>query len=342
MKRQRMVLVAFVTFLAATFVALATASSAMADEYKYTVRVFPGNRGELDANPVVVEVSKGESINLFDIATAKVTDDKYVQTGFRMAGTDTLRGDGNIPGIEEDMDFVVAYGVKADTVPYTVQFVEYETGKELAEPKTYYGKIGDKPVASYEYIEGYRPRYLAITGTLHADQENVWTFEYIPLAEGETIVTTTTTTNTTYVTRPAANNEAATTGGGTTNTVETITTEEGGGTEGATTTTPTTTTDQGTEGAAGTEGTQGAEGTQGTEGTAGNENAAPETQEILDLDTPLAGPNSSSQNGEKVTGEASLLSHPPLIAAGAVILAAAAGLIIFFITRKKEAVDEEE
>ena len=333
MKRLRVVSVAFAALLATLFVTLAAASPAKADDFKYTVRVFQGNRGEFAEDPVVVHVSPGERLNLYDVATAKITDDRYVQTGFRVSGADTLNGTGEIPGVGEDMDFVVAYGVKSNTVPYTLKFVEYSTGKELAQSKTYYGKVGEKPVAAYEHIEGYRPRYLAITGTLQEGEDNVWTFEYIPLAEGETIVTTTTTTNTTYTTTPA---------GGTT--TETVTTEGGGGTEGGTTTTTTTTGGGANQGAAGTEGNQGTQGTEGTEGAqapAGGEEEAPQTQEILDLDTPLAGPD-SAQNGKKIAGEASLLFHPPVIAAGAVILAAAAGLIIFFVTRKKEATDEEE
>lgn len=322
MKRRLSIAAAFGTLLAVAFTALLVVTPALADNYQYTVRVFPGNRGTLSPDPVTVKVDKGGSVNLYDIATAKVTDPKYVQIGFRKSGDDELLGNGVVNRISEDMDYVVAYGVEAETVQYTVRFVEYQTGKELAASRTYYGRIGEKPVAAYEYIEGYRPRYLAITGTLREGEENVWTFEYVPLAEGETFVTTTTNTSTTYVDTPAATQgtttTAAATGAGTTTAGQTE-----GTTEGA---------------AAGTTEGQAAAGS-----TAQNpgEGAAPQTQEILDLDTPLAGPDANKATG-KIGNEASLLSSPAIIAAIAVVAAAAAGLIFFLIKLKKDKAKNEE
>ena len=322
MKRRLSIAAAFGTLLAVAFTALLVVTPALADNYQYTVRVFPGNRGTLSPDPVTVKVDKNGSVNLYDIATAKVTDPKYVQIGFRKSGDDELLGNGVVNRISEDMDYVVAYGVEAETVQYTVRFVEYQTGKELAASRTYYGRIGEKPVAAYEYIEGYRPRYLAITGTLREGEENVWTFEYVPLAEGETFVTTTTNTSTTYVDTPAATQgtttTAAATGAGTTTAGQTE-----GTTEGA---------------AAGTTEGQAAAGS-----TAQNpgEGAAPQTQEILDLDTPLAGPDANKATG-KIGNEASLLSSPALIAAIAVVAAAAAGLIFFLIKLKKDKAKNEE
>lgn len=322
MKRRLSMAAALGTLLAVAFTALLVATPALADNYQYTVRVFPGNRGTLSSDPVTVKVDKGGSVNLYDIATAKITDSKYVQTGFRKSGSDELLGNGVINGIAEDMDYVVAYGVEANSVQYTVRFVEYETGRELASSRAYYGKVGDKPVAAYEYIEGYRPRYLAITGTLRAGEENVWTFEYIPLAEGETIVTTTTNTTTSYVDTPAATQgttTAAATGAGTTTAGQTE-----GTTEGA---------------AAGTTEGQAAAGS-----TAQNpgEGAAPQTQEILDLDTPLAGPDSQKGAGIIINGEALMLTTPAIVAGGAIIAAAAAGLVFFIIKLKKGKKDDEE
>ena len=340
MKRRPSLFVALAALLSAAFVALAMVTPAQAEDYKYTVRVFPGNRGTLSADPVVQEVPKGGSVNLYDIATAKITDAKYVQTGFRVSGTDKLiGGNGQINGISEDMDFVVAYGVEANMVSYTLKFVEYQTGRELAESKTYYGKAGEKPVAAYEYIEGYRPLYLSITGTLKAGEENVWTFEYVPLAEGETIVTTTTNTNTTVTTTP----------GPTTTTTETV----GGGetvptttTTGATTTGGAAATTEGGAAAAGTEGAAagGAAATEGQPaGTEGGENAQPATQEILDLDTPLAGPDAGAASGaSKVGNEASMLTSPAIIAAIAVVGAAATGLILYVTKFKKDKAEDEE
>lgn len=299
MKRRLSVGVALATLLATIGTVLAMATPALAD-YGYTVRVFPGNRGKFSTDIVSVTVPKGDNLNLYDIATATITDDRYVQTGFRQSGTDTLLGNGQINGVTEDMDFVVAYGVEANIVSYRLEYVEYGTGKELAQPKTYYGKEGDKPVVAYEYIEGYRPRYLAITGTLHKDEENVWTFEYIPLAEGETAQSTTSTTR--YVDQPTES-ETATAGGA----------------------------DAGTTG-----GTN-----QNTNATAEETTTAedaPPTQEILDLDTPLAGPDS----GRGILGsDALLLSAPAMIASGCIGVAVIAGLVFFFVKRRKAKQDAE-
>ena len=334
MKRRTSLFVAFATLLSAVLVALAMATPARADDYKYTVRVFSGNRGTLSSDPVVKTFSKGESVNLYDIATATITDDKYVQTGFRLSGTDKLiGGNGTISGISEDMDFVVAYGVEGDLVSYTLRFVEYQTGRELAASRTYYGRAGDKPVAAFEYIEGYRPLYLAITSTLQAGEENVWTFEYVPLAEGETFVTTTTNTTTTVVPAPGTTTTYTTEAGTAGTTAEGAaagTTAEGGAAG---------TTAEGGAAAATTEGGAAAAGAEGGEA------AQPATQEILDLDTPLAGPDSQNgQNGASfiVNGEAIVLSTPALVAGGAIVAAAAAGLIFFIYKLKKGKKDDEE
>lgn len=324
MRRHLSIFVAFIALLATGFAMLATSTPAIAEDYQYTIRVFPGNRGTLPSDPVVATVPKGGDIDLYQIATAEVTDPKYVQTGFRMSGQDKLYGNGRVNGVTEDMDFVIAYGVEADVVAYTLQFVEYGTGRELAEPKTYYGKDGDKPVAAYEHIEGYRPRYLAITGTLHKDEENVWTFEYVPLENGETIVTTTTTNETTYTIVPSAPQVSEVDGG--------TTTDGGTGNTGGGGTT-TTAGDAGQDGNdAGTAGDT--KDDTATDAQAGTE---PETQEILDLDTPLANPSSDKGN---LRSDATILGHPALVAAGCLGALIAAG--VFFVIWRRKAKQHEE
>ncbi len=336
MKRRGLTLLTLVTLLVVA-AAFTIAAPALAEKYDYKVRVFPGNRGTLSADPVEVTVPKGGDVNLYDVATATITDDRYVQTGFRLSGTDEVRIDGKVNGVSEDMDFVVAYGVKANTIEYTIKYVEYGTGKELAKPKTFYGKVGDKPVAAYEFVEGYRPLYLAITGTLTDDGENVWTFEYAKLAEGETIETTTTNTNTRYVTN--------TTGGGQNGTTTVVNETAGGGetTETTTGTTTTTGTDQtGTEG-----GAQNAEGQNagttepGIEG--GEDQTPPPTQEILDMDTPLAGPGSETNAASAAEEGSRLITNPVAIAGVAIAIAGGLGVLLYFANRKKkEQKDEEE
>lgn len=329
----RLIVTLAVTLVAAGLTMLSMpATRALAEDYRYTIRVFPGNRGRLPEEPVSVKVSKGEDIDLYQIASVEVTDPKYVHTGFRLSGQDKLYGNGRVNGISEDMDFVVSYGVEADAVPYTLRFVEYGTGKELIEAKTYYGRDGEKPVAAFEHISGYRPRYLAITGTLHKGEENVWTFEYVPLGEGETIVTNTTTNGSTYTIasepqqpetetqRPADAN-----GNGNANAPEG--TDDAGAGMDAT----------GNGGNAGTE--RAGDASQDTAGNGTQGSATePETQEILDLDTPLAGPNGTNRTPGS---DATLLGQPVIVAIACVGALIAAGLWFLIMRRRKAKQDEE-
>ena len=430
---------ALVALMATIAMVCSMAGSAYADRYSYTVRVFQGNGGKLKSDPVSVKVDKGGRVDLFDFATADVSDSKYVQIGFRLSGEDEIIGNGKIngviehgqangkygSGITQDMDFVVAYGVKGETVEYTLRFVEYGTGRELAEPQTYYGRVGDKPVVAYEYIEGYRPLYLSITGTLKKDAENVWTFEYVALQQGETFTPGTTTTNTTERTVPGnetvtnegttyepgttttttrtetvpgtTTNEPTTTTGTTTSpsttggTTTTSPTSTGGGTttspSGTTTTTTTTvptntttTTNAGGNTATSTPSNAGGNdaastapsgaGNAGDAGNAGNAGAtandgggagtgggaadggnagaaaqesAPATQEILDMDTPLAGPSSSDTGS--LADAATSNTHTNSYARAGILLAlliAAALAAGFYIWKRKQEDSEDE
>ena len=253
MRGHKRLIGALVALMATIAMVCSVASPAYAEGYSYTVRVFQGNGGKLKSNPVIIPINEDYryGLNLFEHATPDVSDSKYVPIGFRLSGEDKIIGNGQINGIIEhgqslpgtgitqDMDFVVAYGVKGETVKYTLKFVEYGTGRELAEPRTYYGRIGDKPVVAYEYIEGYRPLYYSITGTLKENEEdNVWTFEYVALQEGETTGSETTTTTETTV----PGNETVTNEGTTTVPGETTTTTRTETIPGTTTTEPGTTT----------------------------------------------------------------------------------------------------
>lgn len=316
--------------LACVFVCL-TAVPALAEGYEYTVRIFPGNRGTLPQDPVSYKIPQGEGFT-FDSSDVHITDNKYCYIGLRLSGTDTLYGNATVNSVTEDMDFVVAYGVKADAVTYTLKFVEYETGKELSEAKTYYGRPGDKPVAAYEYIEGYRPLYLAITGTLSEnDDDNVWTFEYIPIESGESRSESGETQSNTSTVSSSGGGTTATT---TTSTVTTTTSTEGTETEAAdgTVTNGTATEGTGTDGA-------GTEGQNGSNDDQQDTSAAPETQELLDLDNPLAGPGSGvTDDGahDSTVGGNGLFSNKLFAAAAALGLAALLVLGFFLIKKRNE------
>jgi hypothetical protein len=70
---------------------------------------------------------------------------------------------------------------------YTVRYVD-QAGNDLIAADTFYGKIGDKPMVAFRYVEGYLPASYYITGTLK-ESNNVFTFAYNP-AEGNVTVNT--------------------------------------------------------------------------------------------------------------------------------------------------------
>ena len=157
--------------------------------YSYTVRIFPGDKGTINGkkDPIVrvVEPEYKWSSSDFDYEKDAASDtDKYYVRGIREAGRDnnTTNNDLIYPAftVNRDIDIVVAYGIKGSDVTYKINYVEYGTNKQLLEPRTYHGNIGDKPVVAYLYIDGYVPQYENVTGTLDADStKNEWTFYYI-------------------------------------------------------------------------------------------------------------------------------------------------------------------
>lgn len=195
MKKWKKMLVSLLT------VSVVTAVSAMsvmaADNYTYKVTVYSGNKGTIEGQDKVVftGLDAGSQV-ILNTESVQVTDDKYYVKGFRLSGHDneeTLAS----PTIEVDgdADYVVAYGIKANMVAYTVNYQDAD-GKSLAESQTFYGNVGDKPVVAYRYIENYIPQALALTKTLSDNEvENVFTFTYTP-GEMDRVVETTTTVTT--------------------------------------------------------------------------------------------------------------------------------------------------
>ena len=315
---------AFAMALVAAFILSAAPSSAYA--YDYTVRVWGGNES-VDEGVIHEEsVAPGEEYRL-DKGWVEMKDgSKYYVKGFREGGQDALHTEAFI--VNEDMDFVVAYGVQGEQVSYTVSYVESGTGRALTGSEsgqtsvTYYGNKGDKPVVAYEHIPGYRPLYRNITGTLGDEGTNNWVFEYVEVEEPEPIVTTTTTTTTTTVT------DNTTTGTGTTGTGTTGTGTTGAGATGA-----------------GTATTPGA----GASAAAGASSAAstqPQTEELLDVDNPLASGASSSSsslggmNASSLSASGSSSSSnngggvPIAVIAGIIAALIAAILIVFFSLKR--------
>ena len=320
------VLAAFAVALVAAFALSMAPSSAYA--YDYTVRVWGGNESTEEGVIHEESVAPGEEYRLEKGWVELKDGSKYYVKGFREGGQDALHTEAFI--VNEDMDFVVAYGVQGDQVSYTVSYVEQGTGRALTGSEsgqtsvTYYGNKGDKPVVAYEHIPGYRPLYRNITGTLGDEGTNNWVFEYVEIEEPEPIVNTVTTTTTTTVVDNRTTSATAT-GTGTTGTGTTGTT--------GTTTTP----------AAGT----------GASTAASASSAAstqPQTEELLDVDNPLASGVSSSSSASGISSASSASSSSsssndqggfPIAGVVGIIAALIAAILaaFFFLKRGKKAAD---
>ena len=168
--------------------------------YTYTVTFYAGNQGSFkDASGLSVRENKGKisvkadkitvsglslgDIISFDVQAGAISLDsagKYYIKGVRASGRDNNTVSASAFRVNGDADYVAAYGIKGDTVSYTVNYQD-QAGNTLAPSNIYYGNVGDKPVVAYLYIAGYTPQALAVTKTLSANEaENVITFVYTP------------------------------------------------------------------------------------------------------------------------------------------------------------------
>ena len=356
-------LAALVVLAVAAVAVPATAHALEGQAYTYTVRVLAGNQGTVNGDSIVTisGVEGGSKVYLAKQVKAAVKDDsKYYVRGFRVSGRDNDDGlyansASTYVTVNEDMDFVVSYGMKGNMVPYKVHFVEYQTGKVLADPVTHYGAEGDKPVVSYEYIQGYRPRYRNITGTLGPKGTNDWTFEYIKLAEGENENGTTTTTTTTTTT---AGNAGRTTGG----TAATGTT--GGGTaaggnaaSGAAASAGAASAGAASAGAAsaGAASAGAADASAGAASAAATPATPPATEEIVDIDNPMAsGADDADKSGASadaasqepaesnapVSDDTAGIPLPAIYGIAALVVAAIAAVLVFLKRRRDAEYDQ--
>ena len=176
---------------------------AFADEgkntpYTYTVTVYAGN-GTIDGKDSAsigglgygVDLSMSlDNINSENGATltvnghsfaVKAADERHYPKGIRLAGANEADMAVPFDSVTQNQQFVVAYGLTKDRVTYRVDYLD-ESGKALAESQTFYGNVGDKPVAAFQYIENYVPNAYNITGTLSANEaDNVFQFVYKPV-----------------------------------------------------------------------------------------------------------------------------------------------------------------
>ena len=171
--------------------------------YTYTVTIYPGNQGRFaSAEPLTVQSDtasvsfSGSGIRItglrygdrvgFDAAMdgAVILKDgsKYYSKGIRESGRDNSTVGASSFAVTGDREYVVAYGIRGKMVSYRINYRD-GNGKDLLPSRTYYGNIGERPVAAWAYVDGYLPQAYNLTRTLQADSEkNVFSFIYTATA----------------------------------------------------------------------------------------------------------------------------------------------------------------
>lgn len=138
--------------------------------------------------PVELTVAGGTRLEI-QITNPEENGTKYYVRGIRESGEDNTTVDAANFEVDQDKDYVIAYGIKGQRVQYAIRFVDAE-GNQLADEVIQWGNVGDRPVVACQYIDGYRPNAWNLTKTLVAEDEisaNVFEFVYTPL--GTTVTT---------------------------------------------------------------------------------------------------------------------------------------------------------
>ena len=153
-------------------------------EYTYTVRIYAGAQGTIGGSSVVTYTGLhyGDRVG-FDVSSVVLPENsKYYVKGIRESGKDNNTVSSPSIYVTQDVDYVVAYGIKGSSVAYTVSYQDAQ-GNDLLPSATFYGNVGDKPVVAYQYIDGYQPQAYNLGRTLSENAaDNVFTFIYTPIA----------------------------------------------------------------------------------------------------------------------------------------------------------------
>lgn len=190
------------------------------EPYTYSITFYAGNQGAFagtdgitvlengsaagagiekvmreDGSAITVKGLKaGDQVTFNDIQSQgdgapvkfKEEDSQYYVRGLRKGGYDNDTVSSPSFTVEQDQDYVVAYGIKGEMVSYVIHYQDTD-GKTLAPSRTYYGNVGDRPVVAFLYIEGYEPQAYNLTKELSKNEaENVFTFVYGRVSGGGT------------------------------------------------------------------------------------------------------------------------------------------------------------
>ena len=113
--------------------------------YSYKVTILAGLHGKVNGqDKVEITVAPGAFWYPKDY-TVTVDDPRFYFKGFQESGIEDY-GRGGAQAITKDTVFVARYGIAGKTVEYTVRYVD-AAGNPLIAADTFYGNVGDKPVA---------------------------------------------------------------------------------------------------------------------------------------------------------------------------------------------------
>lgn len=346
-----------------SFTALPVQAAQKEERYDYRVRFLAGAQGvfhsggnlsnngtqspHLEGSECLVfdGLKEGQRVSFHNGMITLKDSGKYYVKGIRESGRDNNTVYYSAFTVEGDRDYVVAYGILGDAVAYTINY-EDTAGNRLAPSETFYGNVGDRPVVSYLYIEGYQPQAYNLIGRLGENAaNNIFTFVYSRVRTGGTGSGTTGTgtsgTTTTVI------------GGGTS--AGTGSTVQGGTAGGGTTVTGGTAGGGGAAGGAGADGVDAAgtddadeteEGALDGEAEAADEEGT-EPQEIVQVDDealPLSNGDEVVDSGVKAPADFAKLLAIPLSAKvgifSTLVLIGGSVIRFFVLGRRKKEEDE--
>ena len=286
-------------------------SSTASAEYDYTVRIYAGNEGAIDGGTVriIPGVKAGTDLDFDAGAVTVFNPDKYFVKGLRESGRDNHDHiyTNSIP-VNHDVDYVVAYGIYGSRVSFTLICVDANTGRELAR-ETHYGNIGDEILIKSPYINRYRPQASYVHRTLEFSSEER-TLLYYPITQTTTPPVTPTSPAPQVTPQPGGDQTPPTEGGGEGGQIG-----AGGQNPGAT-----------TPGAGGLP-----------------QEDYPETEDVLDMDVPLAAPEASTAPAQNAsTQKRKALPLWALILAAVSVVGLIVLLFWYLLFYRKKKWSEEE
>lgn len=145
-----------------------------------------GNNIELTSNYIKFTVKKGESLSSsFDFISddaslnsffLNMTDD--IQDGYRLMNVSSWCAGAATADVNRNTEYVLDYAKLVNPVKYTIQFVDAESGEQIAPPTIAYGNDGEEILCNPLSLTSYDTNDAAVSIVLNADEANNVVFQY--------------------------------------------------------------------------------------------------------------------------------------------------------------------